>query len=105
MTAALCWRAGAPRRRPADIKRHWRPTQRRCMSATGTLKNANSICLNGQALDRDLAALLQRPVRIANDANCLALSEATDGAGAGAAVVFAVIIGTGTGAGIAVHGR
>src|SRR3569623_1217183 len=72
---------------------------------TGTLKNANSICLNGQALDRDLAALLQRPVRIANDANCLALSEATAGAGAGAAVVFAVLIGTGTGAGIAVHGR
>jgi len=73
--------------------------------ATGKIKNANSVCLNGQALDRDLAALLQRPVRIANDANCLALSEAVDGAAAGADVVFAVIVGTGTGGGIAVHGR
>ena len=73
--------------------------------ATGKMKNANSVCLNGEALDRDLEALLRRPVRIANDANCLALSEAVDGAAAGAAVVFAVIVGTGTGGGIAVHGR
>jgi fructokinase len=75
------------------------------MTPAGTLKNANSTCLNGQPLQRDLEALLGQPVRLANDANCLALSEATDGAGAGAAVVFAVIVGTGTGAGIAVHGR
>lgn len=73
--------------------------------ATGKIKNANSVCLNGEALDCDLAALLQRPVRIANDANCLALSEAVDGADAGADVVFAVIVGTGTGGGVAVRGR
>ncbi len=73
--------------------------------ATGLVKNANSICLNGHALDRDLAAALGRAVRIENDANCLALSEATDGAGAGARTVFAVIIGTGCGAGIVVEGR
>jgi len=73
--------------------------------ATGLVKNANSTWLIGQALDQDLAAALARPVRIANDANCLAVSEATDGAGAGAAVVFAAILGTGCGAGIAIHGR
>ncbi len=73
--------------------------------ATGLIKNANSTCLIGQPLDRDLAERLGRPVRVANDANCFALSEATDGAGAGAEVVFGVIIGTGTGAGIVVHGR
>ena len=73
--------------------------------ATGLVKNANSICLNGHALDRDLAALLGRPVRIENDANCFTLSEATDGAGAGARTVFGVIIGTGCGAGIVVDGR
>ena len=71
----------------------------------GVMKNANSQCLNGQPLQRDLAALLGRPVRIANDANCLALSEATDGAGAGAEVVFAAILGTGVGAGVVVNGR
>ena len=74
-------------------------------SATGLVKNANSICLNGHALDRDLAEALGRPVRIENDANCFALSEATDGAGAGARTVFGVIIGTGCGAGIVVDGR
>ncbi len=72
---------------------------------SGLMKNCNSTCLNGQPLQRDLQALLRRPVRIDNDANCLALSEAIDGAGKGAEVVFAAIIGTGTGAGIAVHGR
>jgi fructokinase len=71
----------------------------------GRMKNCNSTCLNGQPLQADLQALLGQPVALANDANCLALSEATDGAGAGAAVVFAAILGTGTGAGIAVHGR
>ena len=74
-------------------------------TATGLMKNANSTCLNGQPLQRDLTEALGRPVRIANDANCLALSEATDGAGAGAPVVFAVILGTGVGAGVVVHGR
>ena len=72
--------------------------------ATGLVKNANSICLNGHALDRDLTEALGRPVRIENDANCFALSEAVDGAGAGARTVFGVIIGTGCGAGIVVDG-
>jgi fructokinase len=76
-----------------------------CLSpATGLIKGANSVALNGRALDRDLQALLQRPVRLANDANCLAVSEAADGAGAGARVVFAAILGTGVGAGIAIDG-
>lgn len=73
--------------------------------ATGRLKNSNSTHLNGQPILQDLQALLQRPVMISNDANCFALSEATDGAAAGAAVVFGVIIGTGTGAGIVVNGQ
>jgi fructokinase len=72
--------------------------------ASGLMKNANSVYLNGQPFDRDLAAALGRPVRLANDANCFALSEATDGAGAGASVVFGVILGTGVGAGIVVNG-
>ncbi len=67
--------------------------------ASGLLKNANSVQLNGKPLLQDLEALLARPVRISNDANCFALSEATDGAGAGEPVVFGVIIGTGTGTG------
>lgn len=69
------------------------------------VKNANSVWLNDRPLDRDLSALLERPVRLANDANCLAVSEAVDGAGAGHSVVFAIIIGTGCGAGIALNGR
>ncbi len=75
------------------------------VAADGRMKNCNSTCLNGQPLPADLAARLGQPVAVSNDANCLALSEATDGAGAGAAVVFAAILGTGVGAGIAVHGR
>ena len=71
----------------------------------GLMKNSNSQCLNGRPLLTDLSARLKQPVQMANDANCMALSEASDGAGAGAPVVFAVILGTGTGAGIAVHGR
>ena len=71
----------------------------------GRIKNANSTCLNGQPLRRDLQALLQRDIRIENDANCLALSEAVDGAGSEAQVVFAVILGTGVGGGIVAHGR
>ena len=74
-------------------------------SATGLVKNANSTWLNGRPLGRDVEARLARPVRFANDANCFALSEATDGAAAGATVVFGVILGTGTGGGIAVAGR
>ncbi len=74
-------------------------------TAAGLMKNCNSTCLIGRPLQADLQARLGRPVALANDANCLALSEATDGAGAGADVVFAVILGTGAGAGIAVHGR
>jgi fructokinase len=73
--------------------------------ATGLLKNSNSTWLNGKPLDRDLAAVLERPIAMANDADCLALSEATDGAAAGAATVFAVILGTGVGGGLAVHGK
>lgn len=75
------------------------------LTAEGLLKNANTQCLNGRALQRDLQVRLGQPVQIANDANCLAWSEATDGAGAGAPVVFAAILGTGCGAGIAVQGR
>lgn len=73
--------------------------------ATGLVKNANSTWLNGRPLDRDLAEALARPVRIANDANCFALSEATDGAGKGKRVVFGVILGTGVGGGIVVDGK
>jgi fructokinase len=73
--------------------------------ATGLVKNANSTWLNGMPLARDLPNLLGRPVRFANDANCFALSEATDGAAAGSRVVFGVIIGTGTGGGLVVDGR
>lgn len=73
--------------------------------ATGLVKNANSTWLNGRPFHRDLEAALARPVRCANDANCLAVSEAVDGAAAGAAVVFAVILGTGVGAGVALDGR
>ena len=74
-------------------------------ATTGLVKNANSTWLIGKALDRDLAHALGRPVRLSNDANCFALSEATDGAGQGAGVVFGVIIGTGTGGGVVVNGR
>ena len=73
--------------------------------AMGRVKNANSVWLIGQPLADDLAAALGRPVRLANDANCFALSEAVDGAAAGAGVVFGVILGTGVGGGIVVGGR
>lgn len=72
---------------------------------TRLVKNANSTWLNGQPLDKDLHKLLNREVRIANDANCLAVSEAVDGAAAGKLTVFAVIIGTGCGAGVALNGQ
>ncbi len=73
--------------------------------STGLIKNANTTCLIGKPFDLDLAAALGRPVRLANDANCFALSEAIDGAGLGANSVFGVIVGTGTGAGIVIGGR
>ena len=73
--------------------------------ASGLLKNSNSVCMNGKPVLDDLASLLDRDIRMANDANCFALSEATDGAAAGAEVVFGVIVGTGTGAGVAVSGH
>ncbi|HKW39846.1 MAG TPA: ROK family protein [Gemmatimonadales bacterium] len=72
---------------------------------TGLVKNANSTWLNARPLGRDLEQRLGRPVRLMNDANCFALSEATDGAAAGAQVVFGVILGTGVGGGIVVDGR
>ena len=74
-------------------------------AGSGRMKNCNSTCLNGMPLQADMQAAIGQPVRLANDANCLALSEATDGAGNGAVVVFAAILGTGTGAGIVVNGR
>jgi len=72
---------------------------------SGRVRNANSTCLNGQPLQADLERLLGRSVRIENDANCLALSEATDGAAQGAGVAFAVILGTGVGGGVVVNGQ
>src|SRR6266403_4040249 len=73
--------------------------------ATGLIKNANSTWLIGRPLQRDLESALRRPTRLANDANCFALSEATDGAGAAMETVFGVILGTGVGGGIVIGGR
>ena len=73
--------------------------------ATGLVKNANSTTLNGHKFDQDIGALLDREVRVENDANCFTLSEAADGAGAGHRLVFGIILGTGVGGGIAVDGR
>jgi fructokinase len=75
------------------------------VGATGLVKNANSTWLNGKPLEHDVGVALGRPVRCANDANCLAVSEASDGAAAGAGLVFAVILGTGCGGGVAVNGH
>ena len=97
-------------RTPTVLARQARPTigigiPGTISPATGLIKNANSTWLIGHPFENDLARALGRPVRLANDANCFALSEATDGAAAGAAVVFGVIIGTGTGGGLVVNGR
>ena len=73
--------------------------------ASGLLRNSNTVVMNGKPFDADLRAALGREVRIMNDANCLAMSEAADGAGQGFPVVFAVILGTGVGGGIVAHGR
>ncbi|PHY17431.1 ROK family protein [Caulobacter sp. BP25] len=72
---------------------------------TGLIRNANSVYLNGQRFGEDLEQRIARPVRLTNDANCLALSEAADGAGAGEGVVFAAILGTGCGGGVVVDGK
>ncbi|HEU5339121.1 MAG TPA: ROK family protein [Sulfuricaulis sp.] len=72
---------------------------------TDTLKNSNTICLNGKPIQQDLEKILDRSIRIANDANCFALSEAIDGAGQGAGIVFGVILGTGVGGGIVINGK
>ena len=72
--------------------------------ATGLLRGSNSVCLNGKPVKSDLERMLEREVRMTNDANCFALSEASDGAGSGAEVVFGAILGTGVGAGVVVHG-
>ena len=74
-------------------------------AATGLVKNANSVWLIGKPLQKDLEQRLAREVRIANDANCFAVSEAADGAATGAATIFGVIVGTGTGAGVVVNGQ
>ncbi len=71
----------------------------------GLMRNSNSVCLNGKPLQSDLEALLGRGIRMTNDANCLALSEASDGAAAGASSVFAVILGTGVGGGVVINGE
>lgn len=73
--------------------------------ATGRIKNSNSACINGQTLEQDLGRALGRPVRLANDANCFAVSEATDGAAAGLPSVFGVILGTGVGGGLVIDGK
>lgn len=73
--------------------------------ATGLIKNANSTCLNGRPLQQDLQQLMDREVRLANDADCLAVSEQADGAASGARLVFAVILGTGVGGGLVIEGR
>lgn len=73
--------------------------------ATGLVKNANSVWLNRQPFDKDLTDAIGHPIRIANDADCLALSEAMDGAGEGAPIVWAVILGTGAGSGLVAHGN
>lgn len=71
--------------------------------ASGLLKNSNTVCMNGKPIHKDLVSLLGRDIRVANDANCFALSEAIDGAAAGKDVVFGVIVGTGTGGGIVIN--
>lgn len=73
--------------------------------ATGLMKNSNSVCMNGKPVLEDLTQTLDREIKITNDANCFALSEATDGAGKDGSVVFGVIVGTGTGAGIVINGH
>jgi fructokinase len=98
LVAAADEAAGAPSRVGIGIPGAVSP-------ATGLVKNANSTWLNGRPFDRDIAHRLGRPVRVANDANCFAVSEAADGAAAGLSPVFGVILGTGVGGGIVIEGR
>ena len=72
---------------------------------TRRIRNSNSICLNGRPLKEDLERLLEREIKVANDANCFTLSEAADGAARNAAIAFGAILGTGVGGGVAIHGR
>lgn len=99
LIASLEKEAGVPAALPLGIATPGSPSPR-----SGLMRNCNSTALNGQALQKDLSVACQRPVRLANDANCFALSEATDGAAAGSASTFGVIIGTGVGGGICVNG-
>lgn len=99
LTARLAASAGADDRWTLGVGMPGSPSPR-----TGLIRNANSTWLNGRPFVHDLGTRLGRPIRAANDANCFALSEATDGAGAGAAVVFGVILGTGCGGGLIVNG-
>ena len=121
----ICWRerVPTPKRSAADIYEAIYGLVDRCESAladrasvgigtpgslspkTGLLRGSNTVVLNGQPVKQELEALLQREVRIANDANCFALSEAIDGAGKGAHTVFGVILGTGVGAGVVINGQ
>jgi predicted NBD/HSP70 family sugar kinase len=80
-------------------------TQGSLSPTSGLLRGSNSVCLNGMPLKRDLETRLERPIAMANDANCFALSEATDGAGRAAGSVFGVILGTGVGGGLVIDGK
>jgi len=99
--AALVWQLEAETGRSALVGMGIPGT----LTAKGLVKNSNSTCLNGRPFQQRVSELLEREVRCANDANCLAVSEATDGAGAGYRVLFAVILGTGCGGGVALNGQ
>jgi len=100
LIASVREQAGAPANTPIGIGHPGSLSP-----ATGLLRNANSTCLNGQPLKRDLEQALGQPIRMANDADCLAASEAADGAAAGARSTFAAILGTGVGGGIVINGQ
>ncbi len=102
---AICKLVQQLERRTGDICSVGVGTPGSLSPGDGLLRNANSTWLNGRPIDRDLSDRLQRPVRIANDADCFVLSEASDGAARGASSVFGVIVGTGTGGGIVIGGR
>ena len=103
--AALCEIVGELETRTGETGSVGIGTPGAISPATGLIKNSNSTCLNHMPFNVDIEEALKRPVRIANDADCFALSEATDGAGAGAPTVFGVILGTGVGGGLVVNGR
>jgi fructokinase len=110
MMARLCCASALHRRKAITGPRSQRCPVGICIpgtisSDTGLVKNANSVWLNGRPLGRDLEAVLDRRLRVANDANCFALSEAIDGAASGYPTVFGVILGTGVGGGLVVDGK